>query len=271
MTLQDGAHPTAGDAPGSPIGPPFDVSAPAAMPASSATAAATAPAGDDAIYERILSAVLDRHLPPGTLLVEEQLAGAFGVSRTRIRPVLARLAGEHLVTLTPHRRATITRPTAQEAREVFEARRLIEPTLVAFFVERATADDVEELRRCVEAEEQARRAGDLRRAIRLAGDFHLRLSQGAGHLTLGRILRELVSRTTLVLMTYGPADAAGGGAGTACGCQDHRALIDALRLRDAAEAARRMVEHLARLEAQLCFTPAVAAAPDLARLFGANP
>lgn len=265
MTLQDGAHPSDGDAPGSPDGLPPG----AAAPASTATSTATPPPGDDAIYERILSAVLDRHLPPGTLLVEEQLAGAFGVSRTRIRPVLARLAGEHLVTLTPHRRATITRPTAQEAREVFEARRLIEPTLVAFFVERAGAADIDELRRCVEAEAQARRAGDLRRAIRLAGDFHLRLSQGAGHLTLGRILRELVSRTTLVLMTYGPADADGGG-GAACGCQDHRALIDALRLRDAPEAARRMDEHLARLESQLCFTSATAPAPDLGRLFGAG-
>jgi DNA-binding GntR family transcriptional regulator len=262
MTLQDGAHPSAGDAPAT----PSELPPGAAAAAPTATSTAIAPPGDDAIYERILSAVLDRHLPPGTLLVEEQLAGAFGVSRTRIRPVLARLAGEHLVTLTPHRRATITRPTAQEAREVFEARRLIEPTLVAFFVERASEGDIDELRRCVEAEAQARRDGDTRRAIRLAGDFHLRLSQGAGHLTLGRILRELVSRTTLVLMTYGPADADGGG----CGCHDHRALIDALRLRDAAEAARRMDEHLARLEAQLCFASPAAATPDLARLFGAG-
>jgi DNA-binding GntR family transcriptional regulator len=229
----------------------------------------TVPPGDEAIYERILSAVLDRHLPPGTPLVEDQLAGAFGVSRTRIRPVLARLAGEHLVTLTPHRRATITRPSPQEAREVFEARRLIEPTLVSFFVERATDGDVDELRRCVDAEAQARRAGDPRRAIRLAGEFHLRLSQGAGHLTLGRILRELISRTTLVLMTYGPDHLADPGAGTACGCRDHRALIDALRLRDVAEARRRMEEHLRRLESELCFTPSASPPLDLARLFGA--
>jgi DNA-binding GntR family transcriptional regulator len=248
----DGADPAAvaGPVPGAPFAP--------------------VPPGDEAIYERILSAVLDRRLPPGTPLVEEQLAGAFGVSRTRIRPVLARLAGEHLVTLTPHRRATITRPTAQEAREVFEARRLIEPTLAALFVERASAADLDELRHGVVAEEQARRRGDARRAIRLAGDFHIRLSQGACHLTLGRILRQLVSRTTLVLMTYGPDPLAGPDAASACGCHDHRALIDALRLRDAAEAARRMDEHLARLESQLCFTSATAPAPDLGRLFGAG-
>ena len=233
-------------------------------------ASAAVPPGDDAIYERILAAVLERRLPPGTPLVEEQLAGAFGVSRTRIRPALTRLAAEHLVTLTPHRRATVTRPTAQEAREVFEARRLIEPTLAAFFVERATDADLDGLRACVEAEEQARRQGDARLAIRLAGDFHLRLSQGSGHLTLGRILRGLVSRTTLVLMTYGADPRAAPEAVAACGCDDHRALIDDLRSRDAAGAARRMEEHLARLEAQLCFAPPATPAPDLARLFAAG-
>ena len=46
------------------------------------------PAVSDAdIYDRIVSAILDHHLPPGTKLVEDKLATAFGVSRTRIRPV----------------------------------------------------------------------------------------------------------------------------------------------------------------------------------------
>ena len=60
---------------------------------------------------------------------------AFGVSRTRIRPVLVRLANEQVVTLTPNRGAAIAQPTAQEAREVFEARRLIEPRLVELFID----------------------------------------------------------------------------------------------------------------------------------------
>jgi DNA-binding GntR family transcriptional regulator len=93
----------------------------------------------------------------------------------------------------------------------------------------------------------------MRRAIRLSGDFHLRIAEGAGHQTLGRILRELVSRTSLVLMTYSAAHASEREEATACGCREHRALIDAIRLRDKAEAARRMRDHLARLESQLRF------------------
>ena len=86
--------------------------------------------------------------------------------------------------------------------------------------------------------------------------------------TLGRILRELVSRTSLILMTYSPSHAQTREEATACGCREHRALIDAIRLRDAREAPRLMLAHLARIESQLEFTPPAAEAPDLARLLG---
>lgn len=223
--------------------------------------------GDNDIYERMISAVLDHRLPPGTKLVEDRLAEAFGVSRTRIRPVLVRLANEQVVTLTPHRGATIAEPTEQEAREVFEVRRLIEPTLVERFVAQASAADVQVLARRIREEEAARLAGDMRRAIRLSGDFHLHIADRAGHNTLGRILRELVSRTSLILMAYSSPHSRVQEEATACGCQEHRALLAAIRLRDAREAARLMCEHLQRLETSLRFAPDRTTAPDLGALF----
>ncbi len=223
---------------------------------------------DNDIYERVVSAILDHRLPPGTKLVEDKLATAFGVSRTRIRPVLVRLANEQVVTLTPNRGAAIAQPTVQEAREVFEARRMIEPRLVELFIAQASPQDIALLMAGIAEEETARLAGDMRRAIRLAGDFHLRIAQAASHQTLGRILRELVSRTSLILMTYSPSHTSEREEATACGCREHRALIDAIRLRDAKEAARLMLDHLVRLESQLEFSPPGAAAPDLVTLFG---
>jgi DNA-binding GntR family transcriptional regulator len=108
----------------------------------------------------------------------------------------------------------------------------------------------------------------MRRAIRLSGDFHLQIAERSGHQTLGRILRELTSRTSLILMTYSAAHAREREEATACGCREHRSLLDAIRLRDAKEAALRMRDHLSRLEAQLRFTPPAEAPPDLAALFG---
>ena len=106
------------------------------------TAAPAAPPTDTEMYERVVSAILDHRLPPGTKLGEDKLAGAFGVSRTRIRPVLMRLANEQVVTLVPNRGATVAQPTEQEAREVFEVRRLIEPTLVELFIAKADEADM---------------------------------------------------------------------------------------------------------------------------------
>jgi DNA-binding GntR family transcriptional regulator len=232
--------------------------------------AAEASLTDGEIYERMISAILDRRLPPGTKLVEDKLATAFGVSRTRIRPVLGRLANEQVVTLTHNRGATIAQPTEQEAREVFEARRLIEPTLVEMFIGKATEVHMQQLKACIDAEEAARLAGDLRRAIRLSGEFHTLIAHGAKHQTLGRILRDLTSRTSLILMTYSSAHAFERYDATACGCREHRALLDAIRLRDAREAGRRMRDHLTQLESQLQFNRPEEAAPDLNVLFAAE-
>jgi DNA-binding GntR family transcriptional regulator len=235
-----------------------------------ATAVAPSPSPsvlDGDIYERIVSAILDHKLPPGTKLVEDRLATAFGVSRTRIRPVLVRLANEQIVTLTPNRGASVAQPTEQEAREVFEVRRIIEPPLVRRFIEVAKPADLQRLADCISAEERARAAGDMRRAIRQSGDFHLHIAQGADHPTLGRILSELVSRTSLVLMTYSAAHAREREEATACGCREHRALFDAIRLRDAREAAQLMEEHLAHLEARLEFAPSQEEILDLVAVF----
>ncbi|MDP3836456.1 MAG: GntR family transcriptional regulator [Hydrogenophaga sp.] len=239
-----------------------------AAPAPATEEAAAAPTGtDSAIYDRMVSAILDHRLPPGTKLVEDRLASAFGVSRTLIRPVLVRLANEQVVTLTPNRGATIAQPSEQEAREVFEVRRLIESRLVERFVGRADRDDIQLLTQCIRDEEAARAAGDMRRAIRLSGDFHLHIADRAGQQTMGRILREMVSRTSLILMTYSSSHSQARREATACGCEEHRALLAAIRLRDAREAARLMREHLDRLEAELDFSPPTGQAPDLERLF----
>lgn len=223
---------------------------------------------ENEIYERMVGTILDHRLPPGTKLVEDRLATAFGVSRTRIRPVLVRLANEQIVTLTPNRGATVAQPTEGEAREVFEVRRMIEPTLIEYFIASAGPDDIETLTRCIAQEEEARRSGDMRRAVRLSGDFHLHIGNAAGQQTLGRILRELVSRTSLILMAYSVNQNQGRIDVTSCGCQEHRALLDAIRLRDQREAVRLMGEHLAQLESQLQFTPPTPEVSDLLSLFG---
>ena len=222
---------------------------------------------DADIHDHLVAAVLDQRLLPGTKLVEDKLGQVYGVSRTRIRQVLIRLAQAQVVTLSPNRGASVAQPSVQEAREVFEVRRLIEPTLLQRAIQRATDADLQALATQIAQEEQARADGQRGLALRLSGEFHLQLATLADHATLARLLGELVSRTSLILMAYGGAapQRSPSAAATptrreqparwveACNCHEHRGLLAALRLRDASAAQALMLQHLDALEATLCF------------------
>lgn len=223
---------------------------------------------DQDIYERIVDAVLDHRLEPGTKLVEEKLGQAFGVSRTRIRQVLVRLASEQIIVLTPNRGASVACPTPDDAREVFGARRIVELPIAEAFVAAATGPDFKALEQLIAEEEAARAKGDRRAAIRLSGEFHLQIAERSRNRTLARILRELVSRTSLIIMAYEIPEATHSHSAQGCACGEHRQLLDAMRERDAKTACRLMKRHLGNIEAQLDFRAEVRERVDLVDLFG---
>lgn len=221
---------------------------------------------DTGIYERIIAAVLDHRLAPGTKLGEEKLGRAFGVSRQRIRQVLVRLAAEQVVVLTHNRGATVASPSPEEAREVFAARRLIEPTLLEAFIQVAREQDFNALTRIIDEEDAARREGHRRARIRLSGEFHLQIAERSRNRTLEKILRELVSRTSLILMTYERTDLSGTPHG-GCASNEHRLLLNSIAARDTTEARRLMKRHLSHLEAHLDFGPPAGTRDDFLHIF----
>lgn len=236
---------------------------------------------DDDIHRRLIEAIVDQRLLPGTKLVEDKLGQAFGVSRTRIRQVLIRLAHEQVVTILPNKGASVAEPSVQEAREVFEARCVVEAVLVRRFIERAKAADLKALADCIDAEEAARQAGDHAMALRHSGQFHLLLAAASGHDTFAHFLRKLVSRTSLILMSYAPVErqrAAPQAAPVrwvqACRCDEHRGLLTALRgaVKNKGKAAGKagpdhavalMTSHLHHIEASLCFNQPAPPQDDL--------
>jgi DNA-binding GntR family transcriptional regulator len=222
------------------------------MTATEASTAARPAPSDAEMHRRLFEALLDQRLAPGTRLREEDLAGVFGVSRTRVRQLLIRLAGDRLVTLVPNAGARVAEPTPAEAREVFAARRLVEPALLADFAANADDEVLRGLGAFIDAEERARAEGQRHEAIRMAGRFHLYIAEHAGNATLGDFLRSLVSRTSLVLMRWGPALIRDEGP-RHCDCVDHRRIVAALRLKDLDVACEAMRTHLERLERQLVF------------------
>jgi DNA-binding GntR family transcriptional regulator len=212
------------------------------------TTTATARRGpaEEAIYERLLAAIFEHRLPPGTKLGEDRLAAIFGVSRARIRRVLPRLAHEGVLTLEPNRGAFVAKPTVAEARHVFEARRLIEPGIVERAVKQPERRAiVARLRQHVAAERRARAENDTRAIVRLSGEFHILLAEMAGNAVLARVMRELATRTCLVIALYDKPSV------PSCLGEEHEEILDALAAGDAARASKLMVAHLHHVESNL--------------------
>jgi DNA-binding GntR family transcriptional regulator len=197
------------------------------------------------IYERIYVSILEHRLHPGTKLGEERLADIFGVSRARIREVLARLAHEQIVELYPQRGAYVAKPSIEQARDVFEARRLIEPAVLRRLMDTLTPERVARLRHHLELESDARRRDDKRAVIRLSGEFHTLAAELAGNSALARSMRELCMLTCLTIFLYDAPTA------TSCRNDEHAQIVDAIAKRDRGRAEKLMLDHLDHIERSL--------------------
>src|SRR5437016_6477836 len=179
-----------------------------------------------AVYERIWTAIIDHSLPPETRLVEKRLCEIFGIGRTRLRQVLQRLAHERVVTLMPNRGAMVSKPSVREAREVFAARRVLEAGAVAGLIRSATRASCKRLRDHLAREQTAWREGDRRASLKLSGEFHLLVAEMAGNQILADMLRDLVSRSSLIIAVYQAPGA------PSCPPDEHLQLLAALERRD---------------------------------------
>ncbi|MEA3134544.1 MAG: hypothetical protein QOG17_2390 [Gammaproteobacteria bacterium] len=198
----------------------------------------TKPAIDTAeVHERIWSAIMDHSLPPETRLVEGELCEIFGLGRTRLREVLQKLAHERVVTLMRNRGAMVSKPSVREAREVFAARRVIEANTVETFIKTATRKDVKRLQDHLAREEDAWRNNDRRAILKLSGEFHLALAEAADNSILLELLRDLVSRSSLIIAVYQAPGA------SPCPPDAHRELTATLERRERG-AIKLMIQHL---------------------------
>jgi DNA-binding GntR family transcriptional regulator len=216
---------------------------------------------EEEIVERIFQAVVEQRLPPGTKLSESALCEAFGVGRMRVRRALLLLASREVVDLQTNRGAFVASPTPKQAREVFEARMTLEPTIARLAVERATAEDIANLSAHLEMEHAAHHEHSRQEAIRLSGQFHLLLAQIAANTVMLRMMKELVTRTSLIIGIFGAPSVAN------CRDDDHERILHAFKTRNGQMAADLMAEHLREIEGSLELGTKKGGAVDLVDLF----
>ena len=181
---------------------------------------------------------------------EAEVGALFDVSRTVARAALQMLSFEGLVRTERNRGAFVANPTPEEARQVFDSRRLIEPALAhrsgraasARPTSPPSASSLEEEARLHEPSAAPAPAAP-RSAPRAISTCCSPRSPATPSCT--RFMEELVARSSLVIALYGRTGA------SSCGHNEHGDILAALERRDAREASRLLLHHIDHIEADL--------------------
>jgi len=198
------------------------------------------------IVERLASAIVEHRLPPGARLTEAKLVEVLEANRNHVRAALQKLAAEHkVVEIFPNRGAFVAQPTVGEARDVFQARIVLERAVVELAVKNMTPRNKSRLLRQLEREADAIKRRERQDMIRESGNFHRVLAEVAGNSVLAELLGSLIPRSSLIIALYQETP------GVQCSIEEHQALVDAMLAGDAERAIELMNAHIGTIQRYL--------------------
>jgi DNA-binding GntR family transcriptional regulator len=196
------------------------------------------------IAERVVEAILGQKLAPGERLGEQALAENFGVSRTMVREALMQLQARGFVEVQSRRGWFVVEPSAEEARDAFAARRIVESGILGE-AGRPLSKVIRKLREHIADEKRAIAGADAATRAFLLADFHVCLADQMGHRLLCDVLRDLTARTTLAATLFQSKHEA------AQSCAEHAAIVAALEAGDTFLARQLMLDHIGNVEEAL--------------------
>lgn len=150
------------------------------------------------VARKLREAILSGRFQPGQRLLERELVVRMGVSRTPIREALRKLEREGLVTTVPYKGPTVTMPTPESAREVYEVRAALEGQAAALLTRRGDREAVAQMRRHIQAAERALRRRQNAGVLAANNAFHDGLAAGSGNALLHALIANLQDRIVLL-------------------------------------------------------------------------
>ena len=221
-----------------------------------------APVKSTRIYEEIVrqikTMITEGRLKSGDQLPPERdLAEKFLVSRTSVREALRALESVGLIDIRPGE-GTFVREVSVESLveplamillsqremigELFEARRLLEPTIAGLAASRATPEEMGEMERILDEQAHAIASGHTGLAQDAA--FHAAIATAAHNRAITRVVHAVMD-----LLAQSREEAISTPGRPTRSHEDHRRILDAIRKRDAAAAGQAMLDHLVAVEA----------------------
>lgn len=189
------------------------------------------------VAEVLREAITGGHLKANAPLLQEEIAAQLRVSHIPVREALRQLQSEGLVTYQPNRGATVSALNAEEIREIYEIRAILETAAIRRATARLSGATLAQAARILDAAEAAT---DGATWGSLDVDFHQLIYDLRDRPRLHELIAGLLRRVDRYWLTHGlmlthrrEFE------------QEHRALLAAIEARDAERAATLLEEHLA--------------------------
>jgi GntR family transcriptional regulator, rspAB operon transcriptional repressor len=193
------------------------------------------------LYRRLRQDIVECELTPGKSFSEAELGRLYHASRTPVREACRRLEHEGLVRITPFRGYSIAPLSVAEFHDLQEMQLMLEPSAAALAAERASQQELDEMRVLATYEYHV----DDKRSYREFLQTNLQLHTLIAQSTKNRRLSDVVSNIHIRLMRffylglsfepYGPTLVA-----------EHISLVEAICNRDTGEARRMATEHISK-------------------------
>lgn len=154
-------------------------------------------------YEALKHRVLTLDIEPGTVLDETALSEQYNISRTPLREIFQALAGEGYLSLEKNKSAKVSSMDFASMRDFFQTAPLVYATVARLAAEKATSQQVNEIKDIQKDFTKASEQNDVKRMAMKNHAFHEKIGEMAGNSYLNPSLnRLLIDHTRMSQMFF---------------------------------------------------------------------
>lgn len=157
---------------------------------------------EDYAYRYIIHQIVENQLRPGDTILETEMAETLEVSRTPVRSAIVRLINEGLLEKKRKKGCIIPIPQPEDARQVFQAREILESTVAGLAALNRKESDVAELREILDQETSALKSGRKEEYYLSNERFHFTLLRAAKNKYFERYCRHLFRRSSVYIFYF---------------------------------------------------------------------
>ena len=205
----------------------------------------------------LVNRILSLDIAPGSILDEIAIAELYDLSRTPLREVFQKMAGEGYIVLEENRGAKVSSMDFENMRQFFQSAPMIYSAIAKLAVENASRPQIEALKNAQSAFRRNGEAGEAQEMAIQNHRFHSIMGEMAGNPYLSPSLnRLLIDHTRMGQKFYRPSNSAERER-VWLACDQHDRMIEAIENRDPGQIVQLTLDHweLSRNQIEKFVTP----------------